>query len=79
MATQKANPLTQKKLPVEADVPELLIKMGHGELGSLQVQAVGNLALIAFYYLLRIARPHKARQEANHSVQIGGCHVLQDR
>jgi hypothetical protein len=31
MATQKANPLTQKKLPVEADVLELLIKMGHGE------------------------------------------------
>jgi hypothetical protein len=26
----KADPPTQKKLPVEADVPELLIEMGYG-------------------------------------------------
>ena len=36
------------------DVPELLIKMGYGKLGSIQLQAVGDLALNAFYYLLRI-------------------------
>jgi hypothetical protein len=50
----KADPLTQKKLPVEADVPELLIKMSYGKSGSIQLQAVGDLALIAFYYLLCI-------------------------
>jgi hypothetical protein len=50
----KADPPTQKKLPVEADVPELLIEMGYGKSGSTQSQAVGDLALIAFYYLLRI-------------------------
>ena len=50
----KADPPTQKKLPVEADVPELLLEMGYGKSGSIQLQAVGDLSLIAFYYLLRI-------------------------
>jgi hypothetical protein len=44
----KANPPTKKKLPVEADVPELLLKMGYGKSGSLHAQAVGDLSLIAF-------------------------------
>ena len=51
----KADPPTQKKLPVEVDVPELLIKIGYGKSGSVQSQAVGDLVLIAFYYLLRIS------------------------
>jgi hypothetical protein len=50
----KADPPTQKKLPVEADVPKLLVEMGYGKTGSTLAQAVGDLALIAFYYLLRI-------------------------
>ncbi len=33
-------------------MPEMLIKMGYGKSGSLQAQAVGDLSLIAFYYLL---------------------------
>jgi hypothetical protein len=41
---------------VEVNVPELLIKMGYGKLGSIQLQAVGDLALIAFYYLLHIGK-----------------------
>jgi hypothetical protein len=57
----KANPPTKKKL-VEADVPELLIEMGYGKLGSLQAQAVGNLSLIAFYYLLRLGEYTVKRQ-----------------
>jgi hypothetical protein len=39
---------------VEADVPELLVKMGYGKLGSIQSQAIGDLSLIAFYYLSHI-------------------------
>jgi hypothetical protein len=58
----KADPPTQKKLPVEADVPELLIEMGYGKSGSTQSQAVGDLALIAFYYLLRIGEYTVKRQ-----------------
>jgi hypothetical protein len=50
----KADPPIQKKLPVEAGVPELLVKMGYGKSGSIQSQAIGDLSLIAFYYLLRI-------------------------
>jgi hypothetical protein len=52
----KANLPTKNKLQVKADVPELLIKMGYGKLGSLQAQAVGDLSLITFYYLLRIGK-----------------------
>jgi hypothetical protein len=58
----KADPPTQKKVPVEVDVPELLIKMGYGKLGSIQSQAVGDLAFIAFYYLLRIGKYTVKRQ-----------------
>jgi hypothetical protein len=52
----KADPPTQKKLPVKADVPELLIEMGYGR------HAVGDLSLIAFYYLLRIGEYTVKRQ-----------------
>ncbi len=58
----KADPPTQKKLPVEADVPELLVEMGYGKSGSLQSQAIGDLSLIAFYYLLRIGEYTVKRQ-----------------
>jgi hypothetical protein len=50
----KADPPTKKILPVEADVLELMVKMGYGKDGSIKAQAVGDLAPIAFYYLLRI-------------------------
>ena len=50
----KADPPTRKMLPVEADVPELLVKMGYGKDGTIHTQASGDLALIAFYYLLCI-------------------------
>ncbi len=48
------DPPTEKKLPVEADVPELLFDMGYGPSGTTLGQAVGDLSLIAFYYLLRV-------------------------
>jgi hypothetical protein len=50
----KADPPTQKMLPVEADVPELLVEMGYGKGGSIHTQAIEDLAMIAFYYLLQI-------------------------
>jgi len=58
----KADPPTQKKLPVEVEVPELLLEMGYGKLGSTITQAVGNLALVAVYYLLRIGEYTVKRQ-----------------
>jgi hypothetical protein len=53
-AYSKEDPPTRKMLPVEVDVPELLVEMGYGKLDTLHAQAIGDLALIAFYYLLRI-------------------------
>ncbi len=50
----KDNPPTRKMLPVESDVPELLVEMGYGKSGTTYTRAVGDLSLIAFYYLLRI-------------------------
>jgi hypothetical protein len=50
----KADPPTKKMLPVEANVPELMVEMGYGKEGSIKAQEVGDLTLIAFYYLLRI-------------------------
>jgi len=50
----KDDPPTCKMLPVESDVPELLVVMGYGKSGTAHTRAVGDVALIAFYYLLRI-------------------------
>jgi hypothetical protein len=85
----KADPPTQKKLPVKAVVPELLIKMGYGKSGSIHAQAIGDLSLIAFYYLLRIGEYAVKRQRDRtkwgkkpieridtHSLRSGGANAL---
>ena len=51
---RKEDPATMKKMPVEADVPELLVKMGNECTATELTKAVGDLALMAFYYLLRV-------------------------
>ena len=51
---RKADPPTNKQMPVESDVPELLAATGARPGASELVKAVGDWALIAFYYLLRI-------------------------
>jgi hypothetical protein len=56
-----------KKLPVEADVPELLVKLSLID-GSPFVQAVADLATIAFYYLLRIGE-YTVKGQRNESKQ----------
>ncbi len=50
----KTDPPTQKMLPVELDIPELLVEIGYGKGRTVHSQAIGDLVLIAFYYLLRI-------------------------
>ena len=49
-----ADPPAEKKLPIKADVPELLFELGYGPSGTTLGKAVGDLTLIAFYYLLRV-------------------------
>jgi hypothetical protein len=51
---RKADPPTTKQLPVEADVPEFLVQLGLSLEARELDSAIGDLTMIAFYYLLRI-------------------------
>ena len=51
---RKLDPPTIKKLPVEADVPKLLVEMGYEKGGTSHAKAIGDLSMIAFYYLSHI-------------------------
>jgi hypothetical protein len=53
---RKANPPTTKQLPVEADVPEFLVKLGLESDAHEFDRAIGDLTMIAFYYLLCIGK-----------------------
>jgi hypothetical protein len=50
----KEDPPTRKMLPIKADVPQLLVDMGYSQSGTAHTKAIGDLTLIACYYLLRI-------------------------
>ena len=50
----KVDPLTEKMLPVEADVPEFLIAAARLKTATQKERAVGDLTMMAFCYLLRI-------------------------
>ena len=69
---RKEDPPIQKKMPVEADVPEFLAEAGRlpeaNELG----RAVGDLSLIAFYFLLRVGEYtiKGTRDESKQTVQF---------
>ncbi len=51
---RKEDPPTTMQLPVEANVPELLAERGRTGSTTELDRAIGDLTLIAFYYLLRI-------------------------
>lgn len=51
---RKDDPIQEKKLPVEADVPEYIANIGRQATATPLQASVGDLVLIAFYYLLRI-------------------------
>jgi hypothetical protein len=48
----KLDPPARKMLPIEADVPNLLVEMGTGKGGTAHAKAIDDLSMIAFYYLL---------------------------
>jgi hypothetical protein len=68
----KEDPHTTKKLPVEVDVPELLVKWGSMSGASARDKATGDLTLIAFYYLLRVGEytVKESRNETKQTVQF---------
>ncbi len=51
---RKEDPATIKKLPVQSDVPELLVTTAYNGWGTEMDKAAADLSLIAFYYLLRV-------------------------
>ena len=50
----REDPPTEKKMPVEADIPEFLAELGLEEGATELTKAVGDLSLMAFYFLLRV-------------------------
>jgi hypothetical protein len=65
----KTNPPTNKKLPVESDVPELLVNLGYGKGRTPHSRAIGDLAIIAFYNLLRIGE-YTIKSKHNNTKQM---------
>ena len=51
---RKEDPPTKKKLPVEIGVPEVLAELGMEKDATEMAKAVGDCAVITFYYLLRV-------------------------
>ncbi len=65
---RKVDPPTKKMLPVQADVPELLVETAY-KLGSAEREkAIADLTMIAFYYLLRIGE-YTVKDKRNNSKQ----------
>lgn len=69
---RKHDPPTSKKLPVEADVPEYLCRVGASPHATELECAVGDLTVIAFYYLLRVGEYtcKSARNNSKQTVQF---------
>ena len=51
---RKEDPPNKKKIPVGIDVPEFLAELGMEKDATEMVKAVGDCAIIEFYYLLRV-------------------------
>lgn len=69
---RKEDPPTKKMLPVEADVPEFLVQVGRGVTATELDRTVGDMALVAFYYLLRVGEytVKGTRNESKQTVQF---------
>jgi hypothetical protein len=58
-----------KKLPVDVDIPEYLVKMGLLPEATEMMRASGDLALVAYYYLLRIGEYTRSGSRVGKSKQ----------
>jgi hypothetical protein len=69
---KKDDPATVKKMPCTIDLPECMAKWGMEELATEKDKAVGDLALIAIYYLLRVGEytVKKHRNETKQTEQF---------
>jgi hypothetical protein len=53
---RKVDPATCKKLPVQSNVPELLVETAYQQVTTQRQRATVDLTMIAFYYLLRVGK-----------------------
>jgi hypothetical protein len=53
---RKVDLATQKKLPVQSDVPELLVKTAYASVTPECQRATADLTMITFYYLLWVGK-----------------------
>ena len=69
---KKEDPPVMKKLPVEADVPDYIASIGELPTSNELDKAVGDLSLIAFYYLLRVGEytVKSHRNETKQTIQF---------
>ena len=69
---EKTDPAVEKKMPVEVDVPEYVVKMGLQPGASEATKATGDSCLFAFYYLLRVGEytVKGTRNESKQTVQF---------
>ncbi len=69
---KKFDPPTLKMLPVEVDIPEYIASLGSLKGATLLDMAIGDLALIAFYYLLHVGEYtcKATRNESKQTVQF---------
>ena len=69
---RKEDPTTKKKLVVGIDVPEILAELGMEKYTTEMVKAVGDCAVIVFYYLLRLGEytVEKQRNETKQTVHF---------
>lgn len=69
---KKVDPPTLKMLPVEADVPEYIATLGMQKTSTVLDKTIGDLALIAFYYLLRVGEytTKASRENSTQTIQF---------
>lgn len=51
---KKVNNPTVKKLPIEIDIPKYIASFGCQDNAGNWDKAIGDLTIVAFYYLLRV-------------------------
>ena len=75
----KDDPPPMKKLSAESNVPEYLCQVGQSRMATPLESAGGDLALIAFYYFLRVGEYTTKGMElfqTNSPVQTRGHHIF---
>ena len=73
---RKEDPLPVPQLAVPVSVPQQIAKLGLHSAATPKEQAVGDLALIAFYYLLRIGEyTRKTRRANSRTIQFCLCDI----